>query len=392
MRFVLALLLIPALALSTTSCAWRKGKKKDYARPLPDGALALREVDISKMPDVTLTDRDAVHRGIVNSLAFLDKKSTFPQPIAGVEKSQVVASLKAIDGLLTSTKTDAEFNAEVKKRFRAFMSIGCDDEGTVLFTGYYTPIFDASRTQDATYLYPIYKRPTDLVMTSSLEIAKQSPGMNPYPDASTIETSGMLKGQELVWLKDPYEVYLVRVQGSAKLHLPDGGSMEIGYNGTNGYQYKGIGQDLVKDGKIPGDKLSFFTIREYFRAHPAEVSVYTARNPRYIFFSETKGGPFGSIGQPVTANVSIATDKTIFPPGGPVVAATAMSSGSEDHGKLKDAPNKGITYVGLRLDQDTGGAIRAPGRCDLYMGEGETNERRAGGQYAEGKLYYLIVK
>jgi len=26
------------------------------------------------------------------------------------------------------------------------------------------------------------------------------------------------------------------------------------------------------------------------------------------------------------------------------------------------------------------------------MGEGETNERRAGGQYAEGKLYYLIVK
>jgi hypothetical protein len=26
------------------------------------------------------------------------------------------------------------------------------------------------------------------------------------------------------------------------------------------------------------------------------------------------------------------------------------------------------------------------------MGEGEANERRAGGQYAEGKLYYLIVK
>jgi len=353
MRFALALLLIPVLALSTTSCAWRKAKQKDYARPLPDGALALREVDISKMPDVTLTDRDAVHRGIAHSLAFLDKKSTFPQPIAGVEKSQVIASLKAIDGLLTSTKTDAEFNAEVKKNFRAFMSIGCDDEGTVLFTGYYTPIFDASRTQDATYRYPIYKRPTDLVMTSSLEIAKQSPGMNPYPDASTIETSGMLKGQELVWLKDPYEAYLVRVQGSAKLHLIDGGSMEIGYNGTNGYQYKGIGQDLVKDGKIPGDKLSFFTIREYFRAHPEEVAVYTARNPRYIFFSETKGGPFGSIGQPVTADVSIATDKLIFPPGGPVVAATALSSGSEDHGKIKDAPNKGVTYVGMRLDQDS---------------------------------------
>ena len=229
-------------------------------------------------------------------------------------------------------------------------------------------------------------------MTTSLEIAKQAPGGNPYPDAGAIESSGMLKGQELVWLKDPYEAYLVRVQGSAKLHLPDGKAMEIGYAGTNGYQYHGIGQDLVKDGKIPADKLSFFTIREYFRAHPEEVSTYTNRNPRYIFFTETKGGPFGSIGQPVTADVSIATDKSIFPPGGPVIVATALSTGNENEAKLKDAPNKGVSYVALRLDQDTGGAIRAPGRTDLYMGEGQANERRAGGQYAEGKLFYLIVK
>ena len=391
MRFVLALLLIPLLAVSATSCA-RKQKKKDYARPLAPGEIALREVDIATVPNVTLTDRDAVHRAIMNSIAFIEKKSAFPLPIAGISKEQVAASLKAIDELVTSTKTDAEFNAELKKRFRAYMSIGCDDQGTVLFTGYYTPIFDASRTQDATYRYPIYKRPNDLQMTTSLEIAKQAPGGNPYPDAGAIESSSMLKGQELVWLKDPYEAYLVRVQGSAKLHLPDGKAMEIGYAGTNGYQYHGIGQDLVKDGKIPADKLSFFTIREYFRAHPEEVSTYTNRNPRYIFFTETKGGPFGSIGQPVTADVSIATDKSIFPPGGPVIVATALSTGNENEAKLKDAPNKGVSYVALRLDQDTGGAIRAPGRTDLYMGEGQANERRAGGQYAEGKLFYLIVK
>lgn len=392
MRSALALLLIPVLALSVTSCAWRKAKKKDYARPLPAGEIALREIDIATLPDVAIADRAAARAALKHSQAFIDKKSTFAQPVAGIAKEQIAASLKAMDELLVSTKDDAEFNAELKKRFRAFMSIGCDDQGTVLFTGYYTPIFDASRTADATYKYPIYKRPTDLVMTTSLEIAKQAPGMNPYPDAGTIEASGMLKGQELVWLKDPYEAYLVRVQGSAKLHLPDGTAMEIGYNGTNGYQYHGIGQDLVTDGRIPADKLSFFTMREYFKAHPEEVPTYTKRNPRYIFFSETKGGPFGSIGQPVTADLSIATDKTIFPPAGPVVVATALSTGGEDQARLKDAPNKGVSYVALRFDQDTGGAIRAPGRTDLYMGEGEANERRAGGQYAEGKLYYLIAK
>jgi membrane-bound lytic murein transglycosylase A len=44
------------------------------------------------------------------------------------------------------------------------------------------------------------------------------------------------------------------------------------------------------------------------------------------------------------------------------------------------------------LDQDTGGAIRAPGRCDLYLGTGPMAEILAGRQFAEGKLYYLFLK
>ena len=37
------------------------------------------------------------------------------------------------------------------------MSVGCDGEGTVLFTGYYTPIWPASLTRDARYRYPLYR-------------------------------------------------------------------------------------------------------------------------------------------------------------------------------------------------------------------------------------------
>ena len=44
------------------------------------------------------------------------------------------------------------------------------------------------------------------------------------------------------------------------------------------------------------------------------------------------------------------------------------------------------------LDQDTGGAIRAPGRADIYMGEGSEAETLAGGQYAEGRLYYFFLR
>ena len=44
------------------------------------------------------------------------------------------------------------------------------------------------------------------------------------------------------------------------------------------------------------------------------------------------------------------------------------------------------------LDQDTGGAIQAPGRADIFMGIGPGAEILAGGQYAEGRLYYFILK
>ena len=44
------------------------------------------------------------------------------------------------------------------------------------------------------------------------------------------------------------------------------------------------------------------------------------------------------------------------------------------------------------LDQDTGGAIRAPGRADLYLGAGPMSELLAGRQKNEGQLYYFFLK
>ena len=49
-------------------------------------------------------------------------------------------------------------------------------------------------------------------------------------------------------------------------------------------------------------------------------------------------------------------------------------------------------FVQLMLDQDTGGAIAAPGRADLFIGTGATAELLAGRQYAEGRMYYVLLK
>ena len=44
------------------------------------------------------------------------------------------------------------------------------------------------------------------------------------------------------------------------------------------------------------------------------------------------------------------------------------------------------------FDQDTGGAIRAPGRADLYLGVGEEPGHIAGQIKSTGQLYYLLLK
>lgn len=44
------------------------------------------------------------------------------------------------------------------------------------------------------------------------------------------------------------------------------------------------------------------------------------------------------------------------------------------------------------LDQDTGSAIKGPGRVDYFMGTGKVAGDRAGVTGSRGQLYYLVLK
>ncbi len=56
-------------------------------------------------------------------------------------------------------------------------------------------------------------------------------------------------------------------------------------------------------------------IRLWIAAHPSEEASLLAANPRYVFFRTLDGPPLGSLGVPVTAGRTIATDAAVFPPG-----------------------------------------------------------------------------
>ena len=143
-------------------------------------------------------------------------------------------------------------------------------------------------------------------------------------------------------------------------------------------------RELVADGRISEAELSLDEVKAYFEAHPEDLDPYLRRNPRFIFFSEENSSnwPRGSLGVPVTPLRTIATDKEFFPPGGVTLVVT----------QAIDASGRSRPFEQLMLDQDRGGAILSPGRVDIYFGIGPQAEVRAGGEYFEGRLYYLFLK
>ncbi|MCH8823479.1 MAG: MltA domain-containing protein [Planctomycetes bacterium] len=365
----------------------------NYTKMLAPGDSALRLiVDPQRMPDLTRAYRhsDAIMlNAIDNSLAwFASPSSKRFYPFEEISHEQARASLLALLELFSSSYNEQVFTDDLLRMFDVYESVGYDRRGTVLFTGYYSPTFRASRTKTSRFRYPLYKRPADLVsdpLTGEPQGRKLANGsLTTYYTRKQIEDSQMFVGNELIWLKDPLSVYIIHINGSAKLRLPDSAIVYVGYAGKTDRPYTGLGESVINEGLLKPDQLSLAAIRRMYEKDPQLIENLIMRNQNYVFFTEYNGEdwPAGSLGVPVTANRTIATDKKVYPRGGMVLIDTKAITFTHKQEELLE----------FMLDQDTGGAIQAPGRADIFMGVGASAEILAGGQYAEGKLYYFFLK
>ena len=149
----------------SASCRTRRAVPKivRYDRPLPPGQLALRKItDPNRFPDFTQgwRDLDSLQAAIRKSQSYLGKPSSkqyFPYGDINYDRA-----VKTLDTFLTMLDSDArsdEINGLVRAHFDVYESVGWDDRGTVLFTGYYTPIFDGSFTADLAIPVPAVQSP-----------------------------------------------------------------------------------------------------------------------------------------------------------------------------------------------------------------------------------------
>ena len=376
------------LPLALVACA----TTPDYNQALPPGASAL----IPLGPGESLPDfgrewerREELLPALQRSIDWTRRehaKGFFP--IEGVSHSRALESLLRFQELLESSYGPEEFQRAVGEEFTVYRSAGWDGRGGgVLFTAYCTPILRGSLEESPMYRYPLYATPPDLVKARDGSILGWDTGAGTlphYPTRRTIEARGLLRGQglELVWLRDPIDAFLAHVNGSAFIELDTGELLRLGYSAKNGRAYTSLGKELEGDGQI--ERASLQAIRDWAATQPEDVVLeYLHRNASYVFFIPITGNPHGSLDVEVTAERSIATDKSLFPRGA-ITFVDAKVPGAAGGGEE--------AFQRFLMDQDTGGAIRTAGRADLYLGIGPEAEGRAGRTKSEGQLYYLFLR
>jgi len=356
-------------------------------------------------------DKKSLLAAIDKSLGFLEKKiagENLSRPLSGSFGSfftpgNTHRTLKLFRDIYFFSTDQSELETKVNEKFSF---IGRPDENMgppLLLTGYYEPVLEGSLEPREGYRYPIYRLPDDLVEirngNSSFEngngkrkIGRMEKGeWVPYHSREEIDSHGVLlgKGYELAWLKDPWERFVLHIQGSGQIRIPGGKIFRVGFAGSNGRPYRGIGQYLVKLGCFPEEDLSLRRVREFIRENPERAEEIFNQNERYIFFRsiESKEGPYGSLGVSLTAGRSIATDHNIYPQGALayLIARQPVLNGG---GKTIDkAPLRRFV-----LNQDTGAAMKGSCRVDFFWGTGEKAGLMAGELRDEGKIYFLLAK
>ncbi|MBV9469981.1 MAG: MltA domain-containing protein [Abitibacteriaceae bacterium] len=326
-------------------------------------------------------NRQAVLRTIDLSLRYLATSRAGAAyarqyQVTGLTRQRVYRSLRRFRTLLSTARSSATLEAALRREFVCYQAAGSDNMGTVHFTGYYEPLYEASRMPNAVYRYPLYR------MSHGTALPRLA-----LEGADGLHPASFLRGAEVVWLRDRLEAYLVQVEGSARLRLRDGKIITVASAGTNGYPYQSIAMALVNDGKIRFEELTQQALIQYFRDNPQDLSRYMPRNPRFVFFRETHGAPpVGSLGLPLIGEHSIATDNSLMPPGALAFAQMRITNPYAQRVLETTLLNR---YV---LDQDAGSAIKGAGRVDVFMGTGTQAGERAGVINSMGSLYYLVLK
>jgi len=317
--------------------------------------------------------------------------------VSGCARIQAASALKKACDRARSVDAPDEGAARrfFEAAFSAYSIVAPDRSTQGLVTGYYEPILAGGRNRTATFRFPVYGVPDDLVV---VDLAGQHPELRglrlrgrlegrrlvPYWSRAEFENrgranDGVVPGVPvLAWVRDPVELFFLQIQGSGQIQLESGERLRIGFGDQNGHAYRSLGRHLIDRGELTLDQASMQGIKAWAQANPDKLADALNSNPSYVFFraSDSGSGPIGALGAALTAGYSIAVDPRFVPLGAPVFLATTMPLSTQPLERLVVA-------------QDTGGAIRGAVRADFFWGTGDAAGAQAGRMRQQGSMWLL---
>ena len=364
-KFRYGLLLVPIMILSAcvSSPDYPVSQSGDYVSTV----ASLREVPWSTLPGWQEDDLREAWPAWLLSCQALQKRASHP-----LDWRSACQAAKQVNG---------NQNQAIARYFETHMKVmevrhaNGKDAGanTGLITGYYEPYLNGSRTKGGAYQTPLHAYPK----------VWQRKKPSQLPSREKLLASGLLDGEELVWVDDPVAAAFMQIQGSGRIRLTDGQVMRLGFAGTNDHPFQSFAQWLLNRREITRAQATMQGISEWAKKNPSRVSEMLNANPRYVFFKELPRlgdqGPVGALGVPLSAMRSIAIDLKALPLGSPVYLATTYP--------MSDKPLRRLV-----LAQDTGTAIVGAVRADFYWGSGDAAGESAGRMKQSGRMWLLLPR
>lgn len=309
-------------------------------------------------------------------------------------KAEYLEGLRHFAQLAQAATSFAELNEVVRRDFVFYEVYGQQDWGDVFMTSYYEPVLHGSLKPTPIFTQALYQVPDDLLSLNltpfdpkfaderKLRGRLQGKAFVPYFTREEIDLKGALRGRRLeLCYVDPIDAFTLQIQGSGTIDLGWGQMLKVNYAEKNGQRYDSIG-NFLRD-VIPPERMGMPAIEGYLR-HLLAASGMDAlqamldKNASYVFFKSMPQEALTYLGVPATAGRTIATDPHYFPKG----ALAFLVSPKPEKGEGEEISR-------FLLDQDTGGAIKGPGRLDLFWGRGAEAGEHAGKIQQRGRLYYL---
>jgi len=337
----------------------------------PAGAPPVSATQLESLPGWSSDDTAEALAAFVRSCQAI---SVMPadQSLGGIGLSKQQAGQA---GLLANVCNDARAvppgnDAAAKAFFVAdFDAYSLTNPATI--TGYFEPEYPGAKNLAPGYTVPLYATPAD-------------PSLAKLPRAAIDSGALTRKAPVTAYLTNPVDAFMLQIQGSGRIRLPNGNILRVGVDGQNGQPYVPIGRIMVADGDLaPGD-VSFQTISAWLKANPAQARALMEQNPCYVFLRplgalpDDLGAP-GNLGVPLTAGRSLTVDQSEIPLGTPVFLATTN-------------PVTGQPLDRLAIAQDKGGGIHGANAAELFFGAGAEAEATAGRMRQQGQLYILLPK